>query len=449
MVNQLFWVLVLNLLMMSSALAEQKRIAVLEFRGVRVEQPILLKLSDQSRISAVELLDKEQYLIMTRENMMQILSDMGTDASCLDGQCAVEIARNIGADLIVTGDVMQIGETYLLTLKLHDAQQGSFLGGENLEASGLMQLIYGTKNKTTTLLSKGLQLQPPTRTVNIDTTAVVEQEDFVGPPSPMDFGLDPAMVQSGSSKPSVPPKEIEGEGYLAKLIPAGHFTMGCTPEQTNCHDNEKPTHKVTLSKDFYMMESEVTQALFQRVMGFNLSHFKGTNRPVEQVDWIDVIKFSNALSALEGLEPCYQITAEGVFWEDQTCRGWRLPTEAEWEYSARGNEPYQYAGSSRLDGIALYADNSNNQTHDVCSKRRNGLGLCDMSGNVWEWVWDWKGTYSSSPTVDPRGPDSGSYRVRRGGSWYSSARSVRVSNRGSDGPTVTNNNVGFRLCRTP
>jgi len=233
-----------------------------------------------------------------------------------------------------------------------------------------------------------------------------------------------------------------------KKIPAGTFTMGCTSEQgSDCSDSESPSHKVTLTRDFYIMESEVTQALYKTVMGSNPSNFESANRPVETVSWFDVVGFANRLSELDGRLPCYSISGIDVKWSNKDCTGWRLPTEAEWEYAARGGQSYKYAGSHSVGDVAWYGDNSNSETHDVCGKSRNGYGLCDMSGNVWEWVWDWYGNYSSNKGTDLVGPVSGPYRVYRGGSWRNYARFTRVSYRYVNDPTYRLRYLGVRLSR--
>ena len=231
-------------------------------------------------------------------------------------------------------------------------------------------------------------------------------------------------------------------------IPPGTFRMGCTDEQgIDCHDWEKPVHSVTLSKEFYMMESEVTQALYETVMGHNPSRHVDANQPVEQVTWYDAVKFANRLSEIEGLTPCYTINGESVEWSDTQCKGWRLPTEAEWEYAARGRQQNTYAGSDRLEDVGWYYGNSNSQSQDVCVKYRNGFGLCDMSGNVWEWTWDGYGEYNVESQTDPVGPSTASRRVLRGGSWRHYERNSRVSIRYYIAPQYGDPSWGFRLVR--
>ncbi len=236
------------------------------------------------------------------------------------------------------------------------------------------------------------------------------------------------------------------DSFHMVLISAGTFMMGASDRDTEAADNEKPSHKVTLTRDFLMGKYPVTQELWESVMGSNPSKFKGAKRPVEQVSWFSAIEFCNKLSELEGLEPVYTVNGRDV-----TCKwnakGYRLPTEAEWEYAARAGQKYRYSGSNNVDEVAWYKDNSGGETHPVGQKQPNHLGLYDMSGNVWEWVWDCKGFYSGSPTVDPQGTASGSIRVERGGCWNRSAQYVRVSARILYDPTFSNYDLGFRLCR--
>lgn len=231
-------------------------------------------------------------------------------------------------------------------------------------------------------------------------------------------------------------------------IPPGTYTMGCTREQGDaCYDWENPSHTVTISQEFYIMDSEVTQALYELVMGNNPSRLQGPRQPVEHVSWYDAVTFANRLSELDGLDPCYTIEGKMVQWPDIKCSGWRLPTEAEWEYAARGRQNYKYAGSDSSQNVSWYYANSNSRPHEVCTKPRNGYGLCDMSGNLWEWVWDWYGEYSSEHQTDPTGPETVSKRVLRGGSWRHSQQNSRVTIRYYIAPEYKDFTWGFRLVR--
>ena len=231
-------------------------------------------------------------------------------------------------------------------------------------------------------------------------------------------------------------------------VPAGEFMMGALEDDEEAYDHERPRHKVTLTRDFLMGKYAVTQALWDSVMGSNPSWFKGANRPVECVSWFDVVDFCNKLSKREGLTPAYTINGNDVMC-NWNAKGYRLPTEAEWEYSARGGEYHKYAGSNSVDEVAWYDDNSGSETHPVGQKKANGFGLYDMSGNVWEWLWDWKGGYSHGPVTDPYGPAVGSERVVRGGSWDFTPKGVRSSVRGGIDPALQLNYLGFRVVRSP
>ena len=212
-------------------------------------------------------------------------------------------------------------------------------------------------------------------------------------------------------------------------VTGGTFTMGATPEQgSDAYDDENPAHKVTLS-DYYIGKYEVTQEEWRSVMGNNPSNFKGANNPVETVSWNDCQEFIKKLNELTGMQ-------------------FRLPTEAEWEYAARGGNKsrgYKYSGSNTIGEVAWYDGDSSKATHQVGTKQANELGLYDMSGNVWEWCSDWYSYYSSSPSTNPIGSYTGPYRVCRGGSWFSNAQYCRVSNRFNYYPGYRYYNIGMRL----
>ena len=224
-------------------------------------------------------------------------------------------------------------------------------------------------------------------------------------------------------------------GVTFKMLPVegGTFTMGATSEQGNDADSdERPTHSVTLSS-FYMGETEVTQALWQAVMGSNPSYYKGNNLPVVLVSWNDCQDFVTALNEL----CASQLNG----------RHFALPTEAQWEYAARGgkhSEGYKYSGSNTIVNVAQYSVKSDKPL-PVGTKTPNELGLYDMSGNVLEWCSDWMGSYGSNAQTNPAGPSSGSTRVCRGGSWIHAAGFCRVSCRGCRAPVVTDYYLGLRL----
>ncbi len=213
-------------------------------------------------------------------------------------------------------------------------------------------------------------------------------------------------------------------------VEAGSFIMGCTGEQGGeCYYDESPYHRVTISQDYYIGKFEVTQELYEAVMGVNPSNWKAFDRPVERVSWNDAMEFCAELSRMTG-------------------RRFTLPTEAEWEYAARGGRKStnaKYSGSASVSNVAWYDGNSGNQTHPVGKLRPNELGIYDMSGNVFEWCLDWYGSYSSASQTDPMGPGSGSSRVLRGGGWGYGARYCRVSNRNGSAPGYRYGYNGFRV----
>jgi formylglycine-generating enzyme required for sulfatase activity len=235
------------------------------------------------------------------------------------------------------------------------------------------------------------------------------------------------------------PRNREEEAFPVEMvqIPAGSFLMGA--------DTETPIHRVYITKSFLMSAVPVTNKLFSHVMGKTPSEFKGNNRPVETVSWFDAVEFCNRLSYKAGLKKVYTIDGENVK-SNWDANGFRLPTEAEWEYACRAGTSGQRYGE--IDKIAWYKHNSNNSTQDVGKKEYNPRGLYDMLGNVWEWCWDWYSDYPEEDREDWRGPGDGSVRVLRGGCWGLVASVCRAACRSCDGPAIRDVDVGFRLLRS-
>jgi sulfatase modifying factor 1 len=225
----------------------------------------------------------------------------------------------------------------------------------------------------------------------------------------------PIAPETGEPKVRVNPKD--GQKYV--WIPPGTFQMGCSPGDGECYFDEKPAHRVTISKGLWMGQTEVTQEAYQRVLGRHLSWFKGERLPVESVTWSDAKEY------------CGEV-------------GGRLPTEAEWEYAARAGGAVARYGD--LDAIAWYSTNTGSKTHEVGGKQANAWGLYDMLGSVYEWTGDWYGEkyYENGEKVDPQGPPGGQYRAVRGGSWGTSPTYARVSGRDRFEPGARYVVVGFR-----
>ena len=492
-----------------SAFAEV-RLAVLEFRGVDVSESVRRILSDRVRsgvlkVSKGQKIKGEELLIMTRENIDQVLKDMGKSSADCKGECEVELAKNIGADYVISGEVLKMDDLYILSIKLHETDRGNLLGSEDVETEKKRELLSGAQAAGAKIFQEGLDLIPSNqngssssgfsnsggfsssnngfgggvkmniqeklkekkcrefaqkeakrqREERVDNEVERLQEEATKAWKNLKKDLVPCLeldledrgpcqealegwygnaatlkvvLNSGAEKVetdcgvreevfdtisrTVEVAELEaakqmreklkrksaagggsvsGNGYDAVWIPSGSFRMGCTKGDSDCYDSEKPSHKVTLTKGFYMMTTEVTQGLYKDVMGSNPSSFSscGANCPVERVNWYDAVRMANKLSERDGLGACYQIGSgeePSVSWKNTDCTGWRLPTEAEWEYAARGGESYKYAGSKNIDEVGWYNSNSGSKTHPVGQKKANGYGLYDMSGNVYEWV---------------------------------------------------------------
>ena len=241
--------------------------------------------------------------------------------------------------------------------------------------------------------------------------------------------------------------EVEGSRPDAFVeLPAGRFLMGSADSDSEAFDSEKPQHEVVISRPFALGACPVTQSVYEALIGSNPSHFKGADKPVEHVSWLDAVTYCNALSRASGLEEAYTINGEAVSWKGLVCPGYRLPTEAEWEYACRAGTTTPRYGD--VDAVAWYDGNSGKETHPVGRRQANPWGLYDMLGNVWEWCWDWHTSYVANTVTDPTGPESGSRRVYRGGSWFFDARNARAASRLYWAPGYRNGLLGFRVARS-
>ena len=299
---------------------------------------------------------------------------------------------------------------------------------------GVSPLVYG-------------ELLIGSHTVRLEKEGYAKQEKTIVVSEGQEHMLEYTLAKE-TPKPTLTDKEtftVNGVSFTMVGVKGGTFTMGGTAEQgSDARSNEKPTHQVTLS-DYMIGETEVTQELWQAVMGTTIQeqakkstydtslYGVGNSYPMYYISWDDCQTFITKINQLTG-------------------KNFRLPTEAEWEYAARGGQKsrgYKYAGSNILSDVAWYSDNSGSQIHPVKQKQANELGLYDMSGNVWEWCQDWYDSYRSNAQTNPTGPSSGVYRVYRGGGWNYSASGCRVAVRYGDTPGGRNCFLGFRVVLLP
>ena len=376
--------------------ADKVTIAVLDLEATGVSASEAASLTNRIRHNLVQT---DMFRVIERAQMDEILSEQGFQMTgCTSSECIVEAGKLLGVQRMVGGSIDKVGNMYTIYLRMIDVATGEILTSATSDCNeGIEEVVV----KSTGEAVAGL----------------------LGQSNPSSGG--------GSYTQKDKPKEIIGSlpGMKFVTIPSGSFRMG-----SNDGDKvERPVHTVNISS-FQMMTTEVTQAQWQAVMGSNPSNFKGDNLPVEQVSWDDCHEF---ISKLNQRDPG---------------KGYRLPTEAEWEYACRaGSTTMYYNGDnySDLDRIAWYYNNSDRKTHPVGQKLPNAWGLYDTLGNVWEWCEDWfHENYNGAPSDGSawRSP-SGNLRVLRSGSWYDPPNFCQIAFRDRYPPNHKLYQTGFRLVR--
>lgn len=266
----------------------------------------------------------------------------------------------------------------------------------------------------------------------------------------------PAGGDSGdgdsATHPSVDSDFTATNGAEMMLIPAGTFDMG---SGLGDPDGAYPDHDVTLTHDFWISRTEVTRDQWEQDpdnvgWSFYPTTTCASDCPADVLSWYDAARYANWLSGVEGLDACYTPDGTDTAANPHDCGGYRLPTEAEWEYAARAGLDTAYSGGDVVGDVAWTSGNSGDSSHQVCTTPdpQNAFGICDMSGNLWEWTHDWYVEPDAAPMTDPVGPASGTLRVFRGGSWSFDAVSAHVSYRGADEPGYIGGNFGVRLARS-
>ncbi|MGN1173454.1 MAG: formylglycine-generating enzyme family protein [Muribaculaceae bacterium] len=300
-------------------------------------------------------------------------------------------------------------------------------GINGLESNTTYELVVALPVYAVSPMPAVSQEQPISNPVQQTENTVQQVENIAqeGMPVQQEMSLQQTENQSDLNLEKI---EVNGVTFEMVKVPGGTFEMGAKADKgKDAFYWEKPAHSVTLS-GYYIGKYEVTQAQWKAIMGTNPSYFIGDNLPVENVSWNDCQEFIKKLNELTG-------------------KNFSLPTEAQWEYAARGGKSggTKYSGSNKLKDVAWYKDNSRKKTQPVGKKSPNSLGIFDMSGNVCEWCQDYWGEYTYASQTNPTGPDSGSIRVIRGGSWGSGAGGCRVSNRSNCAPVGRYGDLGFRL----
>jgi formylglycine-generating enzyme required for sulfatase activity len=318
-------------------------------------------------------------------------------------------------------------------------------------AAPILRILGGRYRRLAEILES--QLRPPVRAEDLEPPASQGQSIEIEAVTDFTFTATPL----GASSSDTPGTVTNSIGMKLVPIPAGDFQMGSTNSDRDAYDDEKPQHSVRITHPFYLGIYPITQAQYQKVIGTTPSHFKDQpENPVESVSWYEAVGFCNRLSEMENMKPFYKIKGGSVTIPSKINPGYRLPTEAEWEYACRAGPETRYSfgdDPAELGEYAWYSENSDQKTHPVGRKRRNAFGLYDMHGNVWEWCWDrydadyYKQFSEHSPAVNPLGPSQAADRVIRGGGWLGIPRGLRSAYRYGLVPGYRGFDLGFRVAR--
>jgi formylglycine-generating enzyme required for sulfatase activity len=366
-----------------------------------------------AQLLSVELANTGRYMLLPRTAAIAgVLSESSADqsehsdqserfsikAGLADIHSVRAVGKAVNAQYVLAGNLIRLGENVNLFLaQILDIETAALLAGGDVE--------YRT-------ITDGLHFMP-------------------------ELAFQLTGIHSEREDAAVPANMVRVAG--------GSFRMGGALGDAD----EAPVHTVYINS-FFMSKTEVTQGEYRAVIGANPSGFFGDALPVENVSWYDAVEYCNKLSLKEGLTPAYSGSNDNIAC-NFTANGYRLPTESEWEYAARGGSrdslAFSYAGGNSVGVLGWYKNNSEQRIREVGTKHPNSLGLYDMSGNVWEWCWDWYDAYSADEQSDPRGPLRGSYRVIRGGSWNSSADQLRSTYRNYGDPGARYHDLGFRVIR--
>jgi formylglycine-generating enzyme required for sulfatase activity len=427
-------------LMLLSLQAQQSKLRVAVFdptaSGTNIDEGT--KLAVQELISSA-LVSTGKFTVVERSMIEKIIKEQSFQSSDLaDNSQATEIGRLSGANKVVLSAVSLVGGRNMLSIKLVDVETASIDLHKTkiVESNDLLDVVEPLTlellGEKAVYKKQGQEFigNAPTTTVQKNQPTTSQQKENAS--------------RSSSGKNIV--FTVNGVEFEMIFVDGGTFIMGCTPEQKGCGKEEKPTHSVSLS-DFYMGKYEVTQKLWHAVMGVNIRHLsnllkkdvrgEGDDYPMYYVRYSDCEEFCGKLNRLLSNE-----LPDGYRFS--------IPTEAQWEYAARGGKnsrSNKYSGSNNIDEVSWYSKNSGNKTREVGLKRSNELDIYDMSGNVWEWCQDWGGNYGKKPQTNPKGPNKGSYRVIRGGSSTCDSEYGRVSCRRFFAPS--NHDYGLRLVLTP